>query len=118
VRVISLDKVKLGLLPVHILQIVARKVIRMSRQTTIKDIENEALTIDKLNRRAFDRKNIVEILGHGWLIPYKTHPQSAVYFLDMEYCSMNLSQYIPRAKEDAASLKSLTYMPFAFHPEK
>lgn len=53
-------------------------------KVTDEDIENEARAVQKLCG-AESHRNIVSVLRHGWL-----NAPFACYFIDMEYCTMDL----------------------------
>jgi serine/threonine protein kinase len=66
----------------------ARKVNRpFSGRCDPDDIANEARAIDKLCLGA--HPNIVTVFDHG-----RVRPDSPFYFIDMEFCEINLSDYI------------------------
>ena len=66
----------------------ARKIIRPFGQVNELDIQNEATSTARILQSG-GHKNIIEILGHGWIdSPYQ------YYFIDMEYCDFNLHNYI------------------------
>src|SRR5579859_6747007 len=66
----------------------ARKIIRPFGQVNQQDIENEARAIETL-LRCGRHPNIITILRHGWL-----EPPYDYYFIDMEFCDINLHRYI------------------------
>jgi serine/threonine protein kinase len=70
-------------------QVYARKVIRVSGDFTLEDVQNELRAVDKL-RKYGSHKNIVKVFQQGELLPM-SH-----YFIDMELCDMNLQTYIDR----------------------
>jgi hypothetical protein len=61
----------------------ARKIIRPFGQVHELDISNEATYTAKILQSG-GHKNIIGILGHGWI---DSHYQ--YYFIDMEYCDFN-----------------------------
>ena len=72
----------------------ARKTIHLSGPITKQDIENEAITIEKL-RKYKRHRNIVTIFRHGWLVSHaRGNVPLPVYFIDMELGDQNLDQYI------------------------
>ncbi len=63
---------------------ISRKLIRPSRNFTLKDIENEVV---KLCGQG-SHKNIIPLLAHGQL------PNMPFYYLDMELCDLDLEAFI------------------------
>lgn len=72
------------------IQVFARKLIRLFGGITREDIDNEANTISRLCRPGIN-PCVVAVLKHGWL---PRHP--SYYFIDMEYCEDSLDEYIER----------------------
>lgn len=66
----------------------ARKLIRPCGIITLEDIDNEVRAAVKLGENTV--ANIVSIIKHGKL------PDSPYYFIDMEFCDLNLESYIYR----------------------
>lgn len=64
---------------------------------TNAEIANEVGVMMGLKRRLPD--HIVEILGHGSLGEH-----TAAYFIDMEYCDINLDEYIRGVKTSVVGL--------------
>jgi serine/threonine protein kinase len=54
---------------------------------TRRQIEQEVSAITALGHGADE--NVIQILRHGWL-----DPEESVYFIDMELCDRNLSEFI------------------------
>jgi serine/threonine protein kinase len=70
------------------IQVFARKVIRLFGPVTEDDIENEAKAVSALCTGG-RCKYIVEVLKHGWLVRDQSY-----YFIDMEYCEETLEDRI------------------------
>lgn len=70
------------------IKVFARKLIRLSGNTTRNDIEREATAIARLCRPG-ESVRVVLVLQHGWL----PHNPSC-YYIDMDYCPQTLEQYI------------------------
>src|ERR1700737_82167 len=68
-------------------QLFARKVVRVLGQVTEQDLLKYARVVDELNVSRHD--NLVQVLNHGWL-----PESSSFYFIDMELCSYDFSEYI------------------------
>jgi serine/threonine protein kinase len=69
-------------------QVFARKLIRpFAGKCNANDVPNEARAVDKLCRGV--HANIVTVFDHGRL-----SPDSSFYFIDMEFCQINLADYI------------------------
>ena len=64
---------------------------------TSGDIERETKAIDKLCNG--DHPNIIRILAHGDL-----RPPHVYYYIDMEYCDIDLDQYLRNAKTGIGGL--------------
>ena len=73
--------------PRLILQVFARKLIRPFGDITTEEILKEAKVLSKFAMNV-DAKNLVSVIRHGWLAdtPY--------YYIDMELCEANLTEYI------------------------
>ena len=69
----------------------ARKLLRPFGGLSQKEIQNEIQAMDSLCRGSHD--NIIAIYQHGQL-----HPPQAFYFIDMEFCDINLEEYIHSKK--------------------
>ena len=69
-------------------QVFARKIIRVFGGVTEKDIMNEVRAVEKLCKPG-THKNIVCVFRQGRL-------SSSLYFLDMEYCDLDLDGWIQR----------------------
>jgi len=68
------------------MQVFARKLTKVFGTTTLSDIQNELRAVDKLCRNLHE--HVVIVYRRGKLVdsPYR--------FIDMEFCEMNLEQYI------------------------
>src|SRR5271170_5982590 len=69
-------------------QVFARKIIRVFGGVTEKDILNEVRAVEKLCKPG-THKNIVCVFRQGWLLP-------SYYYLDMEFCDLDLDCWIQR----------------------
>jgi serine/threonine protein kinase len=67
----------------------ARKIIRIFGEVTEEDILKEVRAVEKLCKPG-THKNIVSVFRQGWLSP------SSYYYLDMEFCDLNLDSWIQR----------------------
>jgi serine/threonine protein kinase len=70
-------------------QVFARKIIRIFGEVTERDILKEVQAVEKLCKPG-GHKNIVSVFRQGWLSP------SSYYYLDMEFCDLNLDSWIQR----------------------
>lgn len=69
-------------------QTFARKLIRpFAGRTTEEEIKNEVRAVEKLCNGS--HPNIVKVFRHGRL-----RTEHSVYFIDMEWCDMNLDEFI------------------------
>jgi len=79
------------------LQVFARKILRIFGDVTETDIQKEAEAVGKLCQPG-THKNIVAVFRQGRL-------SSSLYFLDMEYCDLNLECWIQRRWSSALEQK-------------
>ena len=75
--------------PLIATQVFAGKIIRIFGEVTEKDILKEVQAVEKLCKPG-THKNIVSVFRQGWLSP------SSYYYLDMEFCDLNLDCWIQR----------------------
>jgi len=78
---------------VHQVQVFARKILPIHHNFAKYELQNELRVIDKLCREG-GHENIVSVLRHGFL------HERGHYFIDMEFCGMNLRDYIYRMPSD------------------
>src|SRR5271170_2552875 len=81
-------------------QVFARKIIRVFGGVTEKDILNEVRAVEKLCKPG-THKNIVSVFRQGRL-------SSSLYFLDMEFCDLDLDCWIQRRWSPAAEERLLS----------
>jgi serine/threonine protein kinase len=65
-----------------------RKIIHVISPSMKAAIQNETRALGQL-QKAGDHKNIIQVLGHGWLGVSQNY-----FFIDMDLCDSNLHDYI------------------------
>jgi serine/threonine protein kinase len=68
-------------------QVFARKILRVIGQVSTADLENERKNIAALIENG-GNKNIITIINHGWM------RELDYYFIDMELCELTLHDYV------------------------
>jgi serine/threonine protein kinase len=76
------------MIPADFDQVFARKIIRIFGRVTEEDVLKEVRAVERLCTPG-THKNIVCVFYQGWL-------SSSLYFLDMEYCELDLDGWIQR----------------------
>ena len=74
------------LISVDFVKVFACKIIRIFGRVTEEDVLKEVRAVERLCTPG-THKNIVYVFHQGWL-------SSSLYFLDMEYCDLDLDAWI------------------------
>lgn len=69
--------------------------------TTESEIANEVRVMMRLESEGQKQDNIVQILRHG-----SFGPHTGVYFIDLQYCDINLDEYIRGSRPPCLALYS------------